>query len=238
MYDLDECLTPIDPGPSLAWYSQHEQQAAAKSAPKDDDEDDDEGDDDEGDDEEGDEDDLADLDEDELKAQLRDTRKRLEGANAQGKRNRLARRAVEAELAKRGTPKPKAKSDDDDDKPDIEAIKEETRREVKHEADQRIKRSEAKAALVAAGVPRDQATDLIGFVKLDDLDIADDGEVEGLDDEIDRIRKKYPAFFAKKTTRRKSVSGEGDRSGDDAKSKRDVSSSQAQADKLLGRTRR
>jgi len=203
----------------------------------DDDEEDDEGEDD--DEEDDDEDDLADLTDDELKAELRKTRAQLEGANGSASRHRKARRAAEAELAKRGaTPKPKTKAKgDDSDAPDADAIRGEVEREVTAKANDRIKRVEARAAFIDAGVPKDQAADLAAFVKLDDLDLDDDGNVEGLDQEVDRIRKKYPSFFAKKTVRRKSVAGDGDRNGEDRKSKRALTPSQAQAAKLTGRSR-
>ena len=93
----------------------------------------------------------------------------------------------------------------------------------------------AKAALVAAGVTREVAADLIGFVKLDDLDLDDDGEVEGLDEEIERIQKKYPTFFAKAGRRRReSVAGGADRGGEGARPKKPLTASQRQAALVTG----
>jgi hypothetical protein len=223
--------------------------AFAKSASggksKRDDDDDDDGDDDDGDDDEeddeddddgGDDDEFADLSESELRAELKKATDRLStsaGSN-KVKRDRIKRLRRELEDAKKPKPAGKKKARDDD-APDLDAIRDAAKAEAKAEADTRIKRSEAKAALVAAGVTREVAADLIGFVKLDDLDLDDDGEIEGLDEEIERIQKKYPTFFAKPARRRReSVAGGGDRDGTGRKPREKMTASQRQAALVTG----
>jgi len=198
-------------------------------------EDDDDSDDDDSDD---DEDEYADLSESELRAELKKATDRLAKAGGSVKSKRARIRKLNRELEDARKPKPAGKkkaADDDDDAPDLDAIRDAAKAEAKTEADNRIKRSEAKAALVAAGVSREQAADLVGFVKLDDLDFDDDGEVEGLDDEIERIQKKYPTFFAKPTRRRReSVAGGADRDGDGRKPRKPMTASQRQAALVTG----
>ena len=202
----------------------------------DDDDSDDEDDEDDDDDDE-DDDEFADLSEAEIRAELKKATERLTKAGGSVKSKRASIRKLKRELEEAKKPRPagKKKADDDDDAPDLDAIREAAKAEARAEADNRIKRSEAKAALVAAGVSRDQAADLVGFVKLDDLDLDDDGEVEGLDDEIERIQKKYPAFFAKPTRRRReSVAGGADRDGDGRKPRKPMTASQRQAALVTG----
>ena len=205
----------------------------------DEDSDDDDDDDDEDDEEEDDDDDdeFADLSEAEIRAELKKATERLTKAGGSVKSKRARIRKLKRELEDARKPKPAGKSKgDDDEAPDLDAIREAAKAEAKTEADNRIKRSEAKAALVAAGVSREQAADLVGFVKLDDLDFDDDGEVEGLDDEIERIQKKYPTFFAKTTGRRRreSVAGGADRGGEGARPKKPLTASQRQAALVTG----
>lgn len=206
----------------------------------DDDDSDDDDDDDSDDDEEGD-DEFADLSESELRAELKKATDRLTkaGGSVKSKRARIRKLNRELEDARKPKTAGKKKGDEDDDAPDLDAIREAAKAEAKTEADNRIKRSEAKAALVAAGVSREQAADLVGFVKLDDLDFDDDGEVEGLDEEIERIQKKYPTFFAKPGRRRReSVAGGADRGGEGARPKKPLTASERQAALLTGGGRR
>lgn len=201
----------------------------------DEDSDDEEGDEDEEDDE--DEDEFADLSEAEIRAELKKATDRLTKAGGSVRSKRASIRKLKRELEDARKPKPagKGKKADDDDEPDLDAIREAAKAEARAEADTRIKRSEAKAALVAAGVTREVAADLIGFVKLDDLDLDDDGEVEGLDEEIERIQKKYPTFFAKPTRRRReSVAGGGDRDGTGRRPAKKMTASERQAALVTG----
>lgn len=204
----------------------------------DDDDEEDEDDEEEDDDEEDDDDEYANLSEAEIRAELKKATERLTKAGGSVKSKRASIRKLKRELEDARKPKPsgKSKGGDDDEAPDLDAIRDAAKAEAKAEADTRIKRSEAKAALVAAGVTREVAADLIGFVKLDDLDLDDDGEVEGLEDEIERIQKKYPTFFAKATGRRRreSVAGGADRGGEGARPKKPLTASERQAALVTG----
>ena len=207
--------------------------SGGKSRDEDDDEDEEEEDDDD--------DEFADLSEAEIRAELKKATERLTKAGGSVKSKRASIRKLKRELEDARKPKPSGKSKgDDDEAPDLDAIRDAAKAEAKAEADTRIKRSAAKAALVAAGVSREVAADLIGFVKLDDLDLDDDGEVEGLDEEIERIQKKYPTFFAKTTGRRRreSVAGGADRGGEGARPKKPLTASERQATLLTGGGRR
>lgn len=205
------------------------------------DEDDDEDDDDEDDDEDDDPD--ADKSEDELRAELKQVRTALAGAKGSSKRNLRRRRELEAQLAKGGDkPKPKAKGksddDEDDDKPDVEAIREQARREGRAEADKVRKADKAELALARAGVAGDaKLKRAVRMLDLDDLDIDDDGTVEGLDDAIAELKSELPELFGT-VRRRRSTAGGSDRDGDDKGNKagKGEDASKAQARALLGQS--
>lgn len=173
------------------------------------------------DDEEDDDDEFADLSEDELRAELKKTRESLSKASGSSKAKRDKIKKLTRDLDEARKPKPSAKADDDDEKVDAAAIREAAIREAKEATDTRLKRAEIRTAIVADGVARDVAADLLGFFNLDNVDIDDDGEIDpdSLQEEIDRIKGKYPAFFAPKRRRRESVAGDGDRDGEKARRK-------------------
>ena len=202
----------------------------------DDDDSDDDDDDSDDDDDEEDDDEFADLSEAELRAELKKATESLNrgASSTAAKRKKIRELRREVEEARKPKPAKKGGKSDDDDAPDLDAIREAAKAEARTEADTRIKRSEAKAALVAAGVSREQAADLVGFVKLDDLDLDDDGEVEGLDDEIERIQKKYPTFFAKAPRRRRESVAGGGRDTDGRKPAGKMTASQRQAALVTG----
>ncbi|MEU9819200.1 phage scaffolding protein [Pseudonocardia alni] len=72
-------------------------------------------------------------------------------------------------------------------------------------------RSAAKAALLEAGLndaSDDRIKKLMRMIDMDDVEIDDDGDVEGLEDQIDSIKEDFPALFEKKTeggTRRRAT---------------------------------
>lgn len=207
---------------------------------KGDEDDDDEDDDDEDDDEDDDPD--ADKDEETLRAELKQVRAALAGAKGSSKRNLRRRRELEAQLAKggdKGKPKSKGKGDDDeDDKPDVEAIREQARREGRAEADKVRKADKAELALARAGVAGDaKLKRAVRMLDLDDLDIDDDGTVEGLDDAIAELKSELPELFGT-VRKRRSTAGGADRDGDDkaAKSTKGKDASALQAAALLGKS--
>lgn len=192
---------------------------------------------DEQDDEE--DDDLADLTEDELKAELRKTRDSLSKASGSSKKKRDRIKELERDLAAKGTAKPDAKKDGEKgDAPDADAIRQAVEAEVTTKANDRIKRAEARGALKAAGVPAAQVGDLVAMLKLDDISVGKDGEVDGddLDEAIAALKAKWPQLFApvKTTRKRERVAGDGDGSGDRAPRKK-MTTSQLQAAAALGR---
>ncbi len=211
----------------------------------DDEEDDDEEDEDEEDDEEEDGDDLDELTDEELRERLRDTQAQLSKASGSSAARRKQLRKVKAELeeARKAKPTPaptkrRTGAERNDPEPvDVEQVKAATRAEAKQEADDRIKRSEARGALRAAGVPAERVAKAVGLIDLADLDV-DDDSVDGLDDAIDALKKEWPELFpAAKRVRRQPVAGGGDRNGDgrSSKSTKKLSATDLQVAAALGK---
>jgi hypothetical protein len=207
------------------------------------------------DDEDLDEDDDDDLDEDddededdedaektpeELRDELKTIREALKSASGQSKKRRQqlqkARKDHEAELerVRSGGKKAKSKDDEDDETVDAEAIREATRREERAAADVRTKKAEARGALRGAGIPSDRVAKAVGLLDLDDLDVDEDGNVDGLDDAIDELKKEWPELFPGKGAkqRRRGSGPAGD--DDERKTKRKLTADQAQARLLTG----
>lgn len=80
---------------------------------------------------------------------------------------------------------------------DVETKISKAREEERSKAKSRIVNAEAKAKLTAAGAKGDLSR-LLRMIDLDDVDVTDDGDVEGLDDEIDRLKTDVPDLFATK----------------------------------------
>lgn len=191
---------------------------------------------DEVDDDDLDEDDPdAEKDEDTLRAELKTIRASLAKANGQSAKRRKALRDREAELIEARKPKPKPKGSTDDDAPDIDAIRDEAKREGERAGVLRAKKSEARAALATAGVSAERLARAVSLVDLDDLDLDDDG-LDGIDDEIEKLRVTWPELFVKKRTRRESIVGDGDRDGN-ARPRRALNPSELQAARLTGASR-
>ena len=194
------------------------------------------------DDEDDDDDDDDDPDEgksvDDLKAELKTVRDALSKSKGSSKRNLRRRRELEAQLADAGaSSKPKGKKkadDDDDDEPvDVDAIRKAAKAEAKAEADRERKADKVELALARAGVDSAKLKRATRLIDLDDLDLDDDGTVEGLEEAIAELKDEMPELFATPRKRR-SVAGKGDRDGDDPAPKtKDASKLQAAA--LLGK---
>lgn len=169
--------------------------------------------DDEDDDDDDDEDDLADLSEDELRAELKKTRESLSKSSGSNKSKRDRIKRLNAELADARKPKPaaKKKADDDDDAPDAAAIKAAADSEAQARANAVIRKTAARAELKAAGIVPEQVGRLVGMLDLDDLDVDDDGNVDGLDEAIDELKRDWPQLFTSrpKSRKRQSVAGGG-----------------------------
>lgn len=202
---------------------------SASGSSQDDDEDDDEEDDDEDDDED------ADKSDDEIREELRKTRQALSKANGQSAKRRKALREREQELEEARKPKPKSKTkDDDDDGPDLDVIRHEAKTEGEKAGLARAKRAEAKSSLLAAGVNPDRVAKAVGLLDLDGLDLDDDG-LDGVEDEIEDLRKSWPELFAKKRNRRQSIAG--DQDGErEPKGRSTKTASEQAAARILGRS--
>lgn len=211
---------------------------------KDDDEEDDDLDDDDGDeeddedDEDEEDDDLADLTEEELKAELRKTQAQLARSSSSNaaKRKRLKAREAELAEARRGKPAAKPKGKSDDDAPDIDAITSAAKAEAKTEAKALVIKAEARGALRAAGVPADRVAKAVGLLSLDDVDVDDDGEVEGVDDAIDALRSEWPELFPKGAARKRArVAGDKDTDGKATRSRKPMTTTEMQVAAALGK---
>lgn len=219
---LDEQTLDFMP-PIFGWATSPELQHAGK----DDDEDDD--DDLEDDDEDADED-AEDDDErtpEELRADLAKAAARLKRVNAEAKRHRLRARE-----AREKTPKPKAAEAGDDD---VDARVAAARAEVETKANARIKATEGRAALRAAGVSDERIKRAVGLLGLDDLDVDDEGVI-GLDDAVEELRADFPELFDKPRRRRRSGAEGTDRGSAERSTgpKTEKTASQRQAEAMLG----
>lgn len=186
----------------------------------------DEDDEDDEDGDEGDDPDAGKSDE-ELRAELKSVRESLTKANGQSKARRLKLKQRENELAE--ARKPKQKTDDEGDKPDAEAIRASIEAEVNAKANIRTIKAEAKGALRGIGVPADQVASIVNMLTLDDVDVDDDGNVEGIDDAIDDLKTRFPQLFPK-SRKKTSVGGGLDRDG--KQQPKVKTTSQLQADRL------
>lgn len=196
----------------------------------------DEDDDDEEEDDDEEDDDLADLSEDELRAELKKTRESLSKASGSSKLKRDRIKRLRAELTEARKPKPAAKKkDDDDDAPDVEVIKSTAKAEAQAAANAVIRKTAARAELKAAGIAPEQVGRLVGMLDLDELDVDDDGNVDGLDEAIAELKADWPQLFASKPAKRQraSVAGGGDQST--GPKKRELTPSQIQANRVLGK---
>lgn len=200
-----------------------------------DDDPDDDPDDEEEDDDEEDDDDLADLSEDELRAELKKTRESLSkaGGSVKSKRDKIKRLNRELEDAKKPKPTGKKTGDDETDV-DLDTVRNEARSEGEKAGLTRAKKAEAKSALLSAGVNPQRVARAVGLLDLDELDLDDDG-LDGVDDAIEDLRKEWPELFKTARKRRESIAGDRD---DEREGKRrsTKSASQQAAAQLLGRS--
>jgi hypothetical protein len=240
-----ESFLPVDPfadRPPLGWSPQPEQQQFAKADP-DEDEDDDDDDDDDEDDDEDDDDPDADKTIEELQAEVKAMRGALAKANGQSAKSRQRRKALQAELEQTRVELTKraaggsSSSQDSDDKPDVEALVAAEREKIQREADQDTIRTRAETALVGLGVSATNAELLVGKIDLDDLDYdRKTRTVDGLDEELDRLKTRYPDMF-KRPARRTSTraGGNDDRNDSDTRRPKPKTATEKQAAQLLGR---
>lgn len=197
-----------------------------------------------GDDDDLDDDDDDDLDDDdpdegktpdELKAELAAARAALAKANGSSAKRRRDSKALKARIAELEAAGAGGKPKADDDAPDVDAVRKSATRAAEQAANERIIRAEARGALKALGVKPERVSKLVGLLELDEVDVDDDGEVDGLDDAIAALRDEYPELFVTTTRRRRSVAGDDDRDGSRGKPAKVTDASKLQAEALLGR---
>jgi hypothetical protein len=94
----------------------------------------------------------------------------------------------------------------------------------------RVVNSAAKAAFLSAGAEKPER--LLKLLDLDELDVTEKGEVDGLDEEVDRLRDEYPELFS--TRRRGGRVETGDRSGKGT-TKKPLSATEKQARAMTAR---
>lgn len=111
---------------------------------------------------------------------------KLRAANRKLKRENARRRVADKTAT--------ATSGDGDAKTAREA--EDARQDAGRWRDRAI-RSEARAALAAAGASADRLPRLVRMVDTAELDIDDDGEVTGLVDQIEELKDDFPELFAR-----------------------------------------
>lgn len=196
---------------------------------------DDEGDDLDDEDEDGDEDPDADKSDDELRAELKDIRKRLASSNDKGKRNRLKARQLQDELDNRGREKAKPKSGDEEDKADPAEVRRQALAEARSESDGRIKKGAVRAELRAAGIATEQLARVAGMVNLDDLDVDDNGEVDGIDEAVADLKQEFPQLFGIEAGKRQRRGVTGPSDEQRGSGKRKLSVDQQLANQLLGK---
>lgn len=199
------------------------------------DDDDDDADEDDDDDDDG----LEALTPAELATQLREAKANLARAVASRTDSRTKTRSlkgelarVQGELASRG--KKRGNDDDDEDeRPDVEAIRNAARNEGARSKEVSAIKASGRGILKGLGASKDDLGALVRLLDIEDLELDDDGEVDGLDDQAIALKVRYPAMFGTKTKRRTIAGGSGDDAGGPKEDKR--SDSQKQADAILGK---
>lgn len=106
------------------------------------------------------------------------TQEALKKANAEAKKNRLALRAAV------NVADPKAGED-------AEKVREATVATWKP----RVVKSAARASLISAGADESRVTRLLAMIDVGDCDVDDDGDVVGLDEQIDSLKDDLPELF-------------------------------------------
>lgn len=114
---------------------------------------------------------------------------------------REAQKAAESSSSK--------KTDGDGDKVDAAKIRSEAAAEVEKQWKPRLAKSAARTALIEGNAKKERVDRLVDMIRLDELDVNDDGTVSGLQREIDRLREDLPELFATKRRSGGSDAGEG-----------------------------
>jgi len=194
--------------------------------------DNDDEDDDENDDEDDDEDDPDEgKSVDDLRAELKSTRAAIAKANGSSAAKRAKIKELKGKLDKAGKPGDDGKPADD---ADVEARIAAARAEGKKDGDRNVMASKAETALVKAGAAGDKTARLVRLLDFDDLEIDDDGGIDGLAEAIDQLRADYPELFAAKSKRRSTAGGD-DRNGSE-RNRTPKTATERQAALILGKS--
>lgn len=195
-----------------------------------------------------DEDDADDLTPEELRAELKKVRAMLARTGKQTARQRTARRAAEKRLREL-----EGASDDDEDESDDEgddkpkaptaksiqktvsrAVRERERQlEEAHRRD--LINTRAETALTRAGVSDRNVRLLLKEIDAEEIDFdPKTRSIDGLVEEIDRLRDEFPDLFRRRRDSRRRINGGDERDGR-SKPKRPMTTTEIQAAQLRGR---
>lgn len=191
--------------------------------------------DDDLDDEDDEEDDDPDAGktEEELRAELKAARATAAQLLSSRKSERDKRRQAQKRAAELEGKIGKGAASDDEDSPEARAAAlEAARREERERADRKVKLAEARGALRAAGIDPARLDRALGLIDLGELDVDDDGNVDGIDDAIETLKGDLPELFAPKTRQRRNVAGRERR--DDESGGQPKSAAQRHAEAILG----
>ncbi len=171
---------PYGTGPMAPWYASGDE----------DDEDEDSDEDDDSEDDEDEDDDSEKEWKPPTKEEWEAQQAKLRKANAQAKKHRLAAKQVTSSAST-----------------DAEKAKEQAQQAAEARYKPIVVKTAARAALAEAGALKPER--LIKLLDMDELEIDDDGDVVGLEDEILALKKDYPEFFESKAKRASRVQGTG-----------------------------
>ena len=167
-------------------------------------------------DEEGEEDEFTPPSKDEWER----TTAALKKANAEAKKYRLRAKGKE-------------QKGDEEGAEDDEAKAKKAAAEAESKWKPRIVKSEAKVALRDAGLVG-KPDRLLSLIDYDEVEVDEDGDVAGLEGEVDRLKDEFPELFKKTSTKKIDAAGKDGGDGDQP-GKTKISSSQRQAAAILGR---
>lgn len=128
------------------------------------------------------------------------TRAALTKANGEAKKHRLALKNA------------KKVANDSSAASGAEKARQDAEREAEEKYLPRIKRSAAKSALIGAGLADADKADVVKaavrLIDLDELDVDEDGDVEGLEEAVAELKRKFPGMFTKTRTKGKVSTGD------------------------------
>jgi hypothetical protein len=198
------------------------------------------------DDEEDDDDDDEDLSPEELRAELKKARAALGRMGKQTVRQRNARKAL-AKRVRDLEGQSDDEGDDDeadgeDDKPTAKSIQKtvsravrERERQLQDEHRRDLVSTRAETKLTRAGVNEKNLRLLIRELDFDEIDFDPKTRaIDGLDDEIDRLKDEFPDLFRRPRGSRRRVNGGDDREDRSTKRKRPMTTTEIQAAQLRG----